>query len=80
MILHQTKQSWFINVATPGESRIEQKEHEKLAKYQDLKIEVKRLWKKKATDVPLVAGALGAAPKQLDNSLKTLGLDLISQI
>ena len=39
----EKKQVWLIDVATPGESRIDQKEVEKITKYQDLKIEVERL-------------------------------------
>ena len=74
----EPKQVWLIDVAIPGDSRIELKEQEKLTKYQDLKIEVERLWEKKATVVPVVVGALGAVPKQLQYHLKTLGLDLIT--
>ena len=40
---------WLIDVAMPGDSRIQQKEVEKITKYQDIKIEVERLWEKKAT-------------------------------
>ena len=68
----------MIDVAIPGDSRINQKEVEKITKYQDLKIEVERLWEKKATAVPVVIGALGAIPRDLLKYLKTLGLDKMS--
>ena len=42
----ETKQVWLIDVAISGGSRIDQKEMEKITKYQDLKIEVERLWGK----------------------------------
>ena len=51
IIMVEKKQVWLIDVAIPGDSRINQKEVEKITKYQDLKVEVERLWKKKATVV-----------------------------
>ena len=71
-------QVWLIDVAIPGDSRIENKQVEKISKYQDLRIEVERLWEKKATVVPVVVGALGTIPKDLEKHLKTLGLDKIT--
>ena len=61
----EKKQVWLIDVAIPGDSRIEQKEVEKITKYQDLKVEVERLWEKKATVVPVVVGDLGAITRDL---------------
>ena len=52
-------------MAILGGNRIDQKEVDKITKYQDLKIEVVRLWVKKATLVPVVIGALGAIPRDL---------------
>ena len=74
----EKKQVWLIDVAIPGDSRIDQKDVEKITKYQDLKVEVERLWEKKATVVPVVIGALEAIPRDLVKHLKTLGLDKIS--
>ena len=73
----EKKQVWLIKLAIPGDSKIDQKEVEKITKYQDLKIEGERLWEKKATIVPVVTGALGAIPRDLVKHLKTLGLDKI---
>ena len=53
----EKKQVWLIDVAIPGDNRINQKEVEKITKYQDLKVEVERLWENKATVVPVVIGA-----------------------
>ena len=39
----EKKQVWIIDVAIPGDSRIEEKEIEKISKYQDLKIEIEIL-------------------------------------
>ena len=74
----EKKQIWLVDVAIPGESRIQQKEVEKITKYQDLKIEVERLWERKATVVPVVIGALRAIPRDLKKHLNTLGLDKIT--
>ena len=71
-------QVWLIDVAIPGDSRIENKQVEKISKYQDLRIEVEQLWEKKATVVPVVVGALGAIQKDLEKHLRTLGLDKIT--
>ena len=65
-------------MAIPEESRIEEKELEKISKYQDLKIEIERLWQKQATVVPVVIGSLGAIPRDLKKHLRTIGLESIS--
>ena len=74
----EKKQVWLIDVAIPGDSRIDQKVVEKIIKYQDLQVEIERLWEKKATVVPVVIGVLGAIHRDLVKHLKTLGLDKIS--
>ena len=68
----EKKQVWLIDATIPEDSRIDQKEVEKISKYQDLQIEVERLWEKKATVVPMVIGALKATTKDLVKHLKTL--------
>ena len=68
----------MIDVDISGDSRINQTEVEKIKKYQDLKVEVERLWEKKATIVPVVIGALGVITRDLVKHLKTFGLDKIS--
>ena len=59
-------------------SRIEEKELEKTSKYQDVKIEIERLWGKQATVIPVVIGSLGAIPRDLKKHLRTTGLESIS--
>ena len=68
----------IIDVAIPGDGRIEEKELEKISKYQDLKIETESLWEKQATVVPVVMGSLGAIPRDLRKQLRTIGLENIS--
>lgn len=38
----EKKKVWVINVVIPGDSGIEDKELEKMTKYQDMKVEVER--------------------------------------
>ena len=40
-----------------------------------MKVDVERLWEKKATVAPVVIGALGAISRDLVKHLKTLGLN-----
>ena len=67
----EKKQVLLIDVAIPGDSRIDQKEVEKITMHQDLKIAVERLWEKKTTVVPVVIRALGAISRDLVKYLKT---------
>jgi hypothetical protein len=50
----------IIDIAVPGDFRVKDKEQEKITKYQDLVIELNRMWKTRACVVPIVIGALGA--------------------
>ena len=72
----EKKWVWIADVAIPGDSRIEEKELEKICKYQDLKIKID--WEKQATVVPVVIGSLGAIPRDLRKHLRTIGLESIS--
>ena len=54
----------------PGDSRIEEKEKDKIEKNQDLGRELQKIWNVKVKMIPLVVGSLGAITKQFGNSLK----------
>uniref|UniRef100_A0A803THT2 Reverse transcriptase domain-containing protein n=1 Tax=Anolis carolinensis TaxID=28377 RepID=A0A803THT2_ANOCA len=69
---------WIIDVAIPGDNRIDKKQQEKLSRYQDLKIELQRLWQKPVQVVPVVMGTLGAVPKDLSRHLETIDIDKIT--
>ena len=67
LVLKESKTCIIIDVAVPGDSRVHEKEIEKIEKYQDLKRELIRLWKlKTALVVPIVVGALGRISKKLE--------------
>ena len=56
----------IIDVACPFDTRIVEKEREKIDHYQDLKVEIHKRWNCKSVSVvPIVIGALGAVTKNL---------------
>ena len=63
----------IIDIACPGDSRVELKEKEKIQNYAELRREIKKLWKcKEVKVVPVIIGALGVISKNLKNYLKLL--------
>ena len=64
----------IIDFAVPEDSRIEEKEKNKIEKYQDLGRELQKIWNVKVKIIPLVVGSLGATPKQFGNRLKEIGI------
>ena len=60
--------------AVPGDSRIEEKEKDKIEKYQQLGRELQKIWNVKVKIIPLVVGSLGAIPKRFGNRLKQTGI------
>ena len=70
----------LIDVAVPWDTRVEAKATEKLDKYQDLKLELRRLWNKQVEIVPVIIGALGTIPKSLQTNLDKLGVKITPNI
>ena len=64
----------IIDFAVPGDSRIEEKEKEKIEKYQNLRRELQKIWNVSVKIIPSVVGSLGALPKQFGNRLKQIGV------
>lgn len=62
----------LIDVAIPDDANILTKEAEKINKYRDLEIEVKRMWNTKTKIVPVIIGALGTLKKGFNNNLEKL--------
>ena len=57
----------IIDIAVPADVRVEEKEKEKVEKYQDLKREIRRLWKFRNVEIaPVVIGALGSVSTEFD--------------
>ena len=66
----------IIYFAVPGDSRIEEKEKDKIEKYQNLGRELQKIWNVKVKIIPLVVHSLGAIPKQFGNRLKQIGISV----
>ena len=49
--------------------RVKKKGNEKIDKYLDLARESKKLWNMRVTVIPIVVGALGMVPKNLEKGL-----------
>ena len=67
----------IIDIAVPGDQNIKVKELEKISKYQDLRLQVQKLWDIKATVIPIVVGAFGTVSEELENHLKTIGIPIV---
>ena len=65
----------IIDVACPFDIRVKYKEKEKIENYQDLKRELKRIWKlRRVTVVPIITGALGTVSKDIEKWLAEFGV------
>ena len=60
--------------AVPGDTRIEEKEKDKIEKYQDLGRGLHKISNDTVKIIPLVVGSLGAIIKQFGNRLKQIGI------
>ena len=71
----------MILLYIPGNVRVHVKEVEKIEKYQELKREIKHLWKlRKVQIVPVVVGALGFVTKRLRELVKELEITLQTRV
>ena len=68
-------ETMIIDIAVPGDFRVKMKESEKIEKYQDLALELTRVWKTSTKVIPIVIGALGAKYRILD-WMALLGVDM----
>ena len=53
------------DVAIPGDRNVIKKEAEKISKYEELTIEIQRMWNVKAKVIPVITGATGIMSKSL---------------
>ena len=65
----------IIDFAVPYDTRVDEKEKEKIQKYQDLARELKKLWNKNVKVIPVTVGALGTTPSRLPKRLKEIGIN-----
>ena len=77
VLVDKNKRTTLIDVACTQDKYVEDKEIEKVNKYQDLKIEVQRIWKTSVTVGPVVLGVLGATSNNLNQYLLKLKINNI---
>ena len=76
-MLKSEKECLIIDIAVPGDTRIKQKEQEKIEKHQDLKRKIARLWcLRKVTVIPAVVGALGCVTKEAEQYIEKIGIKI----
>ena len=64
-------------MAIPGDTRVFQKEREKIEKYSLLKDEIARLWEIiKVVLIPIVIGALATITTKFDKYIESLGIEI----
>ena len=61
---------FIIDIAVSGDHNVQQKELEKKTKYEDLRIEIARLWNKEISVIPVVVGALGTLTANLKKNFE----------
>ena len=61
-----------MDFAVPADHRVKLKENEKMDKYLDLARELKMLWNMRVKVIPIVVGALGTVPINLEKRLEDL--------
>ena len=71
------KETMVIDVAIPGDTRVFDKEQEKIVKYSWLKYEIASLWHmKKVVEIPIVVGALVTIPTKFEEHIENLGIEI----
>ena len=75
VVVDKKKRSYkIIGFAVPGDNGNEEKEKDKIEKYQDLRRELQKIWNVKVKTIQLVVGSLGATPKQFGDRPKHIGI------
>jgi len=63
----------LIDIAVSRDTRVEEKEQEKVDEYQNLAWELNNHWKVNTNIIPIVVGALGTTPKSMVKNPKRAG-------
>ena len=72
-----SRKALIIDIASPGDLNVGEKEKKKIEKYQDLKREIMKLWNLRRVEViPVVVGALGAVSEKIGQYLEQIGIDI----
>jgi len=76
LLLKEKRHDFLVDFSCPFDTNVLGKEVEKVDKYQDLLIEIQRLWNVRADVIPIVIGALGALSPRFNDWLKRLNITL----
>ena len=69
-----TNKCLIIDVACPVDNNMILKRNEKLDNYSELRLEIARMWDRETLIVPIIIGALGSIPNDLECNLKKLDI------
>ena len=71
------KETMIIDVAIPGDTRICDKEREKIEKYSLLKDKIARLWQnEKVVVIPIMVRTLGAITTKFEKYIESFGIEI----
>ena len=71
------KETMILDVTIPGDTRVFDKQQEKIAKYSLLKEKIVRLWQmKKVVVIPIVVEALGTITTKFEKYIERLGIEI----
>ena len=71
----------IIDIAVPGDSRVAEKELEKIEKYQMVREEIGHVWKmNKVTMIPVVIGALGVISDKFERYMEKMDVKIATAI
>ena len=74
LVFKKERLVYFVDFSCPFDSNVVSKEIEKVDKYQDLLLEIQRLWNMKVEIIPIVIGALGALSPKFEDWLQRLNI------
>jgi hypothetical protein len=66
----------IIEISVPADHNLQEKTREKLAKYQDLRLEIERMWHTATIYVPVIVGATGVLLHDFREHLDKLKCDV----
>ena len=69
-----TNKCLIIDVACPVDNNLILKRIEKLDNFSERRLEIARMWDKETLIVPIIIGALGSIPNDLECNLTKLGI------
>ena len=74
LVLVLDDRALLLDISVPLDDRVNEKVQEKISKYLPLAAELRRIWNKKITIVPVIIGALGGESGTSRSHILSLGL------